>query len=165
VSTTALSGDVHQTNSSIHTINAVLWTVGKRPTNAIGRTRVCRANPRTEFREIYLVTYEFDDGLLWTHRVQSLKNELEWRLKLSAYGDRATALVQLSRQILICAGGLLHYGARDIDSLYDKGAIRNIATFYDNICKPLRTTRRGSRPAMMRSPPTLAAKPARDVAA
>ncbi|MFZ2640671.1 MAG: Gfo/Idh/MocA family oxidoreductase, partial [Verrucomicrobiia bacterium] len=90
--TTALSGDVIN-ELSIHSINAVLWVVGKRPASAIGRTRVCRANPRTEFREIYLVTYEFDDGLLWSHRVQSLRNDLDWALKLDAYGDKATALV------------------------------------------------------------------------
>ena len=30
-------------------------------------------------------------------------------------------------------GGPKHYGARNVVSLYDQGAIRNIATFYDNV--------------------------------
>jgi len=131
LATTALSGDVIVENT-IHSINAVLWVVGKRPTSAIGRTRVCRLNPRGEFREVYLVTYEFDDGLLWTHRCQSLRNQLEWALKLDAYGDKATALVSYRGKSYL-RGGPKHYGGGNVESLYDLGAIRNIATFYDNI--------------------------------
>ncbi|MCX6897131.1 MAG: Gfo/Idh/MocA family oxidoreductase [Verrucomicrobia bacterium] len=129
--TTALSGDVIN-ELSIHSINAVLWVVGKRPVSAIGRTRVVRPNPRFEFREVYLVTYEFDDGLLWTHRVQSLRNDLDWALKLDAYGDKATALVSYRGKSYLRSGPK-HYGGGEVVSLYDQGAIRNIATFYDNI--------------------------------
>ncbi len=92
LSTIALSGDVI-TENTIHSIDAVLWLVGRRPASAIGRTRQCRKNPRDDYREVYLVTYEFDDGLLWTHRCQSLRNQLDWALQLNAYGDQATALV------------------------------------------------------------------------
>jgi len=129
--TKALSGDVI-TENTVHSINAVLWVVGRRPVSAVGRSRVCRANPRSEFREIYLVTYEFDDGLLWTHRCQSLRNELEWALKLDAYGDKATALVSYRGKSYL-RGGPQHYGGGEVVSLYDQGAIRNIAAFYDNI--------------------------------
>lgn len=127
----ALSGDVI-TELSVHTINAVLWTVGRRPVNAIGRARILRSNPRDDFREIYLATYEFDDGLLWTHRCQSLANELEWQLKLDAYGDKASALVSYRGKSYL-RGGPKHYGGGTVESLYDRGAIRNIATFYENI--------------------------------
>jgi predicted dehydrogenase len=129
--TTALSGDVI-TENTVHSINAVLWVVGRRPVSAIGRSRVVRPNPRSEFREVYLVTYEFDDGLLWTHRCQSLNNQLEWALKLDAYGDKATALVSYRGQSYL-RGGPKHYGGGNVESLYDQGAIRNIATFYDHI--------------------------------
>ena len=131
LATTALSGDVI-TENTIHSINAVLWVVGRRPASAIGRTRVCRPKPRTEYREVYLVTYEFDDGLLWTHRCQSLSNQLEWALKLDAYGDKATALVSYRGKSYL-RGGPKHYGGGEVVSLYDQGAIRNIATFYQNI--------------------------------
>jgi predicted dehydrogenase len=129
--TQALSGDVIN-ELSVHSINAVLWVVGKRPQNAIGRTRICRASQNTDFREVYLVTYEFDDGLLWTHRVHTIRNELEWTLKLDAYGDKATALVSYRGKSYL-RGGPKHYGGGEVVSLYDQGAIRNIATFYDNI--------------------------------
>jgi len=131
LATTALSGDVI-TENTVHSINAVLWVVGKRPVSAIGRTRVVRPNPRGEFREVYLVTYEFDDGLLWSHRCQSLRNQLDWALKLDAYGTVATALVSYRGKSYL-RGGPKHYGGGEVVSLYDQGAIRNIATFYDNI--------------------------------
>jgi myo-inositol 2-dehydrogenase / D-chiro-inositol 1-dehydrogenase len=130
-STIALSGDVI-TENTVHSINAVLWLVGRRPASAIGRTRLCRKNPRGDYREIYLVTYEFDDGLLWTHRCQSLNNQLDWALNLNAFGDVATALVSYRGKSYL-KGGPKHYGGGTVESLYDQGAIRNIATFYKNI--------------------------------
>ena len=131
LTTIALSGDVI-TENSIHSINAVLWVVGRRPVRTIGRTRICRPRPQDDFREVYLVTYEFDDGLLWTHRCQSLKNQLDWALRLDAYGDEATSLVTYKGKSYL-QGGPKHYGGGEVVSLYDQGAIRNIATFHQNI--------------------------------
>jgi len=131
LSTIALSGDVI-TENTIHSINAVLWLVGRRPASAIGRTRCCRPNPRDDYREVYLVTYEFDDGLLWTHRCQSLRNQLEWALDFTAFGDLATAQISYRGKSFL-RGGPKHFGGGQVVSLYDQGAIRNIATFYRNI--------------------------------
>ena len=127
----ALSGDVLSENN-IHIVNAVLWLVGRRPASASGRCRVCRRNPRDDFREVYHLTYEFDDGLLWTHVGQSLNNQEDWALGLKAYGETATAVVNYRGKSYL-HGGPKHYGARNIVSLYDQGAIRNIGTFYDNV--------------------------------
>lgn len=131
LSTIALSGDVI-TENTIHSINAVLWMVGRRPVSAVGRTRCCRQNPRDDYREIYLITYEFDDGLLWTHRCQSLRNQLDWALNFTAFGEQATATVSYRGKSFL-KGGPKHYGGGNVESLYDQGAIRNIATFYRNI--------------------------------
>ena len=131
LSTIALSGDVI-TENNIHILNAVLWLVGRRPVRASGRCRVCRRNPRDDFREVYHLTYEFDDGLLWTHVGQSLNNQEDWALGLKAYGETATAVVNYRGKSYL-HGGPKHYGARNIVSLYDQGAIRNISTFYDNV--------------------------------
>ena len=130
-STIALSGDVI-TENNIHTVNAVLWLLGRRPVRAGGRCRVCRRNPRDDYREVYHLTYEFDDGLLWTHVGQSLNNQEDWSLGLKAYGETATAVVNYRGKSYL-HGGPMHYGARNVVSLYDQGAIRNIATFYDNV--------------------------------
>ena len=131
LTTVGLSGDVIN-ELSVHTVNAVLWTVGRRPVSASGRARLLRPNPRDDYREIYLATYAFDDGLLWTHRCQSLANELDWQLKFDAFGDRATALVSYRGKSYL-RGGEQHYGGGTVESLYDRGAIRNIAAFHDNI--------------------------------
>ena len=133
LTTTALSGDVIVENN-IHTINAVLWLVGRRPVNAIGRGRVARKNPRDDFREVYHLTYEFDDGLVWTHVGQSLNNQEDWALGLRAFGELATAVVNYRGKSYL-HGGPKHYGARNVESLYDQGAIRNIATFYENVVR------------------------------
>lgn len=131
LSTIALSGDVI-TENTVHSINAVLWLVGKRPLSAVGRTRSMRPDPRDDYREIYLVTYEFDDGTLWTHRCQSLRNQLDWALNLTAFGDLATAQISYRGKSYL-RGGPKHYGGGEVESLYDQGAIRNIATFHQNI--------------------------------
>ena len=44
----------------------------------------------------------------------------------------ATALVSYRGKSYL-RGGPKHYGGGEVVSLYDQGAIRNIATFYDNI--------------------------------
>ena len=110
----------------------------------------CRKNPRDDFREVYHLTYEFDDGLVWTHIGQSLNNQEDWALGLRAYGELATAVVNYRGKSYL-HGGPKHYGARNVESLYDQGAIRNIATFYENIVQrtirqPHRAKRRGRRP-------------------
>ncbi len=110
LSTIALSGDVIVENN-IHIINAVLWLAGRRPVNAIGRARVGRKNPRDDFREVYHLTYEFDDGLVWTHIGQSLNNQEDWALGLRAFGDVATAVVNYRGKSYL-HGGPKHYGAR-----------------------------------------------------
>lgn len=131
LSTIGLSGDVI-TENTVHAINAVLWLTQRRPVRALGRARRVRPNPRDDYREVYLITYEFDDGVLWTHRCQSLRNQLEWALNLTAYGDQATATVSYRGKSFL-RGGPQHFGGGEVESLYDQGAIRNIATFHQSI--------------------------------
>ena len=89
---------------------------------------------RDDFREVYHLTYEFDDGLVWTHTGQSLNNQEDWALGFRAYGELATAVVNYRGKSYL-HGGPKHYGAHNVESLYDQGAIRNIATFYENIIR------------------------------
>ena len=57
---------------------------------------------------------------------------MDWALNLSAYGEQATALVSYRGKSFL-KGGPKHFGGGNVESLYDQGAIRNIATFYRNI--------------------------------
>jgi len=131
LTTTALSGDFI-VEYSIHSIDAVLWAVGKRPVKAIGRTRRCRPNPQGDGNDIYNVTYEFEDGLVWTHRCQALHNTQDDIILCEVYGDEAYALINYYGKSFL-RGGHKQYGGGAIASLYDEGAIRNIATFYQNV--------------------------------
>ena len=69
---------------------------------------------------------------MWTHIGQSLNNQEDWALGFRAYGELATAVVNYRGKSYL-HGGPKHYGAHNVESLYDQGAIRNIATFYENI--------------------------------
>jgi len=131
ITTIPLSGDFI-VEYSVHTINAVLWAVGKRPVKAIGATRRCRDNAHGDGREVYMITYEFDDGLVWTHRCQALKNAQDMLIRCEVYGNAAYAHINYWGKSYL-RGGPKQFGGGPITSLYDQGAIRNIATFYQNI--------------------------------
>lgn len=126
-----LSGDFI-VEYSVHSVNAVLWLVGKRPVRAHGVTRRCRPDAHGDGRDLYLVTYEFDDGLAWTHRCQALANGQDAIIRCEVYGDDAYAHVNYWGRSFL-RGGPSQYGGGPIDSLYDQGAKRNIATFHENI--------------------------------
>jgi hypothetical protein len=57
---------------------------------------------------------------------------LDWALNFTAFGEQATATISYRGKSFL-KGGPKHYGGGNVESLYDQGAIRNIATFYRNI--------------------------------
>jgi hypothetical protein len=79
-----------------------------------------------------MVTYEFDDGLVWTHRCQALANVQDNLIRTEIYGDAAYAHMNYWGKSYL-RGGKQQFGGGPINSLYDQGAIRNIATFHQNI--------------------------------
>ena len=110
----------------------MLCAVGKRPVKAHGTARRCRANAHGDGREVYLVNYTFDDGLAWTHRCQALNNVQDNIIRCEVYGDAAYAHINYWGKSYL-RGGKQQFGGGPINSLYDQGAIRNIATFYQNM--------------------------------
>lgn len=126
-----LSGDFI-VEYSIHTIDAVLWAAGKRPVSAFGKSRRCRPNAQGDGREVYQITYTFDDGLVWTHRCQALNNVQDSLIRCEVYGDAAYAHLNYWGKSYL-RGGKQQYGGGPIKSLYDQGAMRNIATFYQQV--------------------------------
>jgi len=127
----ALGGDFI-VEYSVHTIDAVLWAVGKRPVKATGRTRRCRPNAKGDGRDLYLVTYEFDDGLVWTHRCQALHNGQDAIIRAEVYGDAAYAQINYWGRSFL-RGGPQQFGGGPVEGLYNQGAERNIAAFYQQI--------------------------------
>jgi predicted dehydrogenase len=116
----------------IHIIDGVTWVMGKRPVSACGRSRTCRADPHGDRSDCSGVVYEYDDGVLWTHTTQSLPNNADVPdLSASFFGLVATGHIQYGGKAYV-RGGAKHYSGT-IGSIYDQGAMRNIADFHRDI--------------------------------
>ncbi len=132
----ALGGDTI-VSYDIHIIDAVIDALGRRAASARGRSRICRPHPHGDRIDACGVVFEFDDGTLWTHVLQSLENNAErgeWGdLTATILGTTATAHFGYWAKNAYVRGGPKHV-VRDISrSLYNDGAQRNIAAFYRNI--------------------------------
>lgn len=126
-------GGSHHVNASIHTVDGVLWVIGKRPVAAQGASRIARPNAHGDSPDVFSITYEFEDGPVWSHHCKHFNDR---------YGG-----VDFCQAILRGQGGYaeVHYNGKatllnadtaykeDVVSLYDSGAKRNIAAFYENI--------------------------------
>ena len=73
LSDTALCGDTI-VSYDIHIIDAIVFTLGQRPVNACGRSRICRPEPHGDRTDAAAVIYELSDGTLWNHITQSVDN-------------------------------------------------------------------------------------------
>jgi predicted dehydrogenase len=119
-------------NFDIHAIDAALWVVGQRPIAAAGSSRICRANPHGDSRDVCSVVYEFADGLVMNHTGQGLGNNSDGLLLCQVFGQKANAQVNYWGKAFV-RGGSAHYGGGSVDNLYEAGAVRNIAAFYQNV--------------------------------
>ena len=133
VNDVALGGSYH-VNACIHPIQAMMWILGKTPVAAIGISRLARANPHGDSHDMFGVTYEFDDGLIWTHtgrHANGQKGPDDPLATCEFLGD-AYMIVGYGGRALI-RGGQQQYAGGTIDNLYAAGATRNIAAFHKNI--------------------------------
>ena len=121
-------------NFDIHAIDAALWVANARPVSAMGASRICRDNPHGDARDVCQVVYEFADGLVLNHSGQGLKNNVEGALRCCVYGPTAYAQVDYWGKAFL-RGGPKHYGGGAVKNLYEDGAKRNIASFYDAVTK------------------------------
>jgi len=130
----ALGGD-NIVSYDIHIIDGVTWVMGgKRPVAATGRSRVCRPNPNGDRTDAGGVVFEYDDGVIWTHITQALNNNSDLAtLTASLYGQAATAHIGYGGKVFVKGGDEKKYYVGTIGSIYDQGAIRNIADFYRNV--------------------------------
>lgn len=118
-------------NFDIHAIDAALWAIGQRPVAASGASRICRANPHGDARDVCSVVFKYANGVVHNHFGQALKNNSDGRLSCHVHGQSANALIDYWGKAYV-RGGAGHC-AGDVKNLYPAGAKRNIATFYSNI--------------------------------
>ena len=127
----ALGGD-NIVSYDIHIIDGVTWVMGKRPVAACGKSRTCRPGPNGDRTDCAAVVYEYDDGVIWSHLAQSLNNNFDiTTLSASFFGLTATGHIQYGGKSYV-RGGPKHYVGNQ-GSIYDQGAMRNIADFHQNI--------------------------------
>ena len=130
----ALGGD-NIVSYDIHIIDGVTWAMGgKRPVAAWGRSRTCRPNPNGDRTDAGGIVFEYDDGVIWTHVTQALNNNCELTtLTASLYGQAAMAHIGYGGKVFVKSGDEKQYYVGTIGSIYDQGAVRNIADFYRNV--------------------------------
>jgi predicted dehydrogenase len=122
-------------NFDIHVVDAVIWALGKRPVLAYGKGGRCRKDPHGDSFDTNFVTYTFDDGLAWNH--QSAQGPThDWlkqgSLEGSIQGSEGAARLSYWGKAYL-RGGAKHFGGGEVANLYEAGAGRNIAAFYENV--------------------------------
>jgi myo-inositol 2-dehydrogenase/D-chiro-inositol 1-dehydrogenase len=122
-----LGGDLI-VNFDIHSIDAAVWAIRRRPIAAMGYSRICRKNPLSDCRDLCFVTYECPDGLLWSHQSFNIPDHGR-SLVANIHGELASAQISYWGKSFL-RGGSKHFGGGEVASLYDQGANRNIADFY-----------------------------------
>jgi predicted dehydrogenase len=127
-------GGCYHVNACIHPVQAMMWLLDKTPVAAVGISRRARENPHGDSHDMFGITYEFDDGLIWTHtgrHASGLTGPQDPLATCELLGD-AYMIIGYGGRALI-RGGTQHYPGGTIDNLYTAGANRNIAIFYRNI--------------------------------
>lgn len=133
VNDTVIGGSYH-VNACIHAIQAVMWALDMTPVAAVGVSRVARAEPHGDSHDMYGITYEFANGLIWTHsgrHAAGLTGPEDPLAYCEFLGD-AYMRIGYGGKALI-RGGAKHYPGGSVENLYKAGAERNIATFHRNV--------------------------------
>jgi len=125
-------------NYDIHVVDAVLRAVQRLPVAASGWGARFRPNPQGDALDSTCVMYSFADGMVWNHQSPKGKSD-EWfsangSLVAEFQGSDAGARVSYWGKAYV-RGGPQHFGGGKIEGLYEAGAVRNIASFYDAVCK------------------------------
>jgi myo-inositol 2-dehydrogenase / D-chiro-inositol 1-dehydrogenase len=122
-------------NFDIHSIDAVIWALGRRPVSAFAHGGRYRKEPHGDSLDSYFVTYELADGLIWNHQSMSGPTH-DWlkqgELEASIQGSLGSARLAYSRKAYL-RGGPKHFGGGDVADLYAAGAKRNIAAFHQKV--------------------------------
>ena len=84
-------GGGHHVNACIHAIDAALWVAGQRPVSAQGVSRTVRPDPHGDSADVFGIVFQFDGGLVLTHRGKHLKNFSDFEVVCEAQGTAGFA--------------------------------------------------------------------------
>jgi myo-inositol 2-dehydrogenase / D-chiro-inositol 1-dehydrogenase len=130
VNDVALGGDLI-TNFDIHAIDTAIWALGKRPVAAAGGSSIGRPDPHGDSRGVCSVVFEYADGLVHNHFGQALKNQAPGELSCRIYSQSGYAIINYWGKSELRSFDDTYSGS--VDNLYEAGAMRNIAEFYQRV--------------------------------
>jgi len=144
-------GGSYLVNAGIHAIDAGLWMAKTPPISAMGASRIVRANPNGDSRDVYSVTYTFADGLIMNHRGEHVRNTHGFLCNTRAYGREGCAEVSYTEQAWL-RGNKGGYKGGQVENLYVSGISRNLEKFE----KKIRSADYGNETAQSGADSTLA---------
>jgi predicted dehydrogenase len=125
-------GGSYLVNAGIHAIDAGLWLAKAPPISAMGASRIVRANPNGDSRDVYSVTYIFADGLIMNHRGEHIRNTHGFVCNTRAYGRYGFAEVSYTEKAWV-RGNKGGYKGGEVENLYVSGINRNLEKFEEKI--------------------------------
>lgn len=120
-------------NYDIHAIDAALWVIGERPVSAIGSSRIGRPDPHGDARDVCSVIYRYANGVVHNHFGQGLGNEAPTALRVLVNGRKHHAQVDYQEEAWLHGDGDLRFKGGPVTNLYNRGTVRNIATFHQQV--------------------------------
>jgi predicted dehydrogenase len=121
-------GGSHHVNACIHTIDSILWVLGKRPVSAMGYSQIARDNPHSDSHDVLAVSYEFQDGPVWDHCGRHLNNQYPFDSSALIHGTTGYAQISYGGKVRLQGPDNAYSG--EVVNLYEAGAVRNIDSFY-----------------------------------
>jgi len=127
----ALSGSLI-VEYDIHAIDAVIWLLSRRPVAALGSSAICRADPHGDSHDVCSVIFEYEDGLLHEHSGVALPTGAGGELSCRVFCQFGHAVLTYTKKARFHRRGQEPFAA-EVENLYEAGAVRNIASFYEDV--------------------------------
>jgi predicted dehydrogenase len=130
VNDVSIGGGYH-VNACIHAIDGALWIAGQRPGSAMGVSRLMRAQPHGDSHDVFSLLFEFSNGLVLNHRGKHLNNQTGFNVVCEVQGQTGYAQVNYGGKAFLKGPENAYEG--EVANLYEAGAVRNIATFHQDV--------------------------------
>jgi myo-inositol 2-dehydrogenase / D-chiro-inositol 1-dehydrogenase len=124
-------GAGYHVNACIHAVDAALWVAGSRPVAAMGLSRRMRPNPHGDSHDAFAILLEFADGQMISHRGEHLNNKSDFDVICQIQGQTGYAQTTYGGKAFLRSSDDEYNG--QVENLYEAGASRNIATFYEDV--------------------------------
>jgi predicted dehydrogenase len=126
-----LSGDII-TEQNIHTLDVMSWIMGVPPLSASG-TAARKVRSAGTCRDTFSVVFQYPDevGITFSSRQFNGHGTRPEGIRNRMFGSEGVLETEYGGQVLI--RGKQFYRGGETSSIYEQGAVSNIATFYDSI--------------------------------